>query len=87
MTAAQRRRLASILRQVLAVAALAIGSLQDANAIPGHYGWVLQAVGGVILAVEHALNGNEVPVTPASAPAVPASTATTTHSPVPPAAL
>lgn len=50
------QRVASIARQVAAVAAVVVGSLQDAAVIPGHYGWILQAAGAVILAVEHYLS-------------------------------
>lgn len=64
------RSVASIVRQVCAVAALIVGSLQDANAVPGRYGWILQAVGGAIFVVEHAFNGNETLPTVAVNPAI-----------------
>lgn len=50
------QRVASIARQVAAVAAVIVGSLQDATVIPGHYGWILQAAGAFLLAVEHYLS-------------------------------
>lgn len=63
-----KRTAASIVRQVLAAVALVVGSLQDAQAIPGKYGWILQLVGGGIFVVEHALNGNEIIATPSNTP-------------------
>lgn len=47
------QRIASIVRQIAGIAALVVGSLQDANVVPGRYGWILQAAGAAVLAIEH----------------------------------
>lgn len=71
---------ASILRQIAAVAAVVIGALQTTNVIPGSYGWVLTAIGGIVLAVEHYVSDPSTGTTPA-APTPTVVTATNTVSP------
>lgn len=47
----------TILRKLVGYAALTVGAMESANVFSGKYSGVLMAVGGVILAVDHALNG------------------------------
>jgi hypothetical protein len=54
-------RIASVLRQAGAVAAVVVGAVANpyiANLLPASVSVALIAIGGVVMAVEHAFNGN-----------------------------